>query len=436
MEIKEKCPINRIILIGNGFDLAHGLQTSYQHFIDNFWNKIGTTCSTTYGFSLDNDFVKITVPEMQTLARVFPASGTPYTYDKLSTMVRDYKREGRIITFIVKNSFLKYISKLRHDAGWVDIENAYYQKLKECIKTHQDEIERHHAVEKLNREFEDIKNALEDYLVEETKSKHLWAVDTIDDCITETFGYKELNSKGQKVLSEYEWNYLQQLKAAQETGNETLADWQERLLESSKNLTQEDIAQSLWNTEYPERMHAHPGRILFLNFNYTTTDLPYLSSFNINTLRINAISIHIHGFLKDLKNPIIFGYGDELDENYKELERANDNLFLQNIKSVRYLFTNNYTRLSAFAESAPYQVYVFGHSCGNSDRTLLHYLFEHPNCVSIKPFYHKDKENDNYMDIISNITRAFNDKHALRTRVVNRSNCKTLPQKKIHSQTS
>jgi len=31
--------MNRIILIGNGFDLAHGLKTSYKNFIDDFWNK-------------------------------------------------------------------------------------------------------------------------------------------------------------------------------------------------------------------------------------------------------------------------------------------------------------------------------------------------------------------------------------------------------------
>ena len=31
--------MNRIILIGNGFDLAHGLKTSYADFIDWYWNK-------------------------------------------------------------------------------------------------------------------------------------------------------------------------------------------------------------------------------------------------------------------------------------------------------------------------------------------------------------------------------------------------------------
>jgi len=29
--------MNRVILIGNGFDLAYGLKTSYTDFIDDFW---------------------------------------------------------------------------------------------------------------------------------------------------------------------------------------------------------------------------------------------------------------------------------------------------------------------------------------------------------------------------------------------------------------
>jgi Bacteriophage abortive infection AbiH len=45
--------MNRLVIIGNGFDKAHGLPTSYSDFIDAFWgnvsnvlfyqNKIATT---------------------------------------------------------------------------------------------------------------------------------------------------------------------------------------------------------------------------------------------------------------------------------------------------------------------------------------------------------------------------------------------------------
>ncbi|MGM9675375.1 MAG: AbiH family protein [Bacteroidaceae bacterium] len=33
--------MNRIVLIGNGFDLAHGLKTSYKNFIDWYWSDWG-----------------------------------------------------------------------------------------------------------------------------------------------------------------------------------------------------------------------------------------------------------------------------------------------------------------------------------------------------------------------------------------------------------
>ena len=33
--------MNRLILIGNGFDLAHGLKTSYNDFINWYWEASG-----------------------------------------------------------------------------------------------------------------------------------------------------------------------------------------------------------------------------------------------------------------------------------------------------------------------------------------------------------------------------------------------------------
>ena len=81
----------------------------------------------------------------------------------------------------------------------------------------------------------------------------------------------------------------------------------------------------------------------------------------------------------------------------------------------------------AFINSAPYQVYIIGHSCGNSDRTLLNTLFEHKNCISIKPFsYIKEYGSDNYLEIIQNISRNFTDMKLMRDRVVNKTYRKKL----------
>lgn len=122
-----------------------------------------------------------------------------------------------------------------------------------------------------------------------------------------------------------------------------------------------------------------------------------------------------------------FGYGDELDDDYKRIEKLQDNDFLENIKSVRYHETSNYRRLLGFIESKPYQVITMGHSCGNSDRTLLNTLFEHPNCISVKVYYHQQEDGtDDYSQLIRNLSRNFNDKVAMRSKVVNKERCLPL----------
>ena len=78
--------------------------------------------------------------------------------------------------------------------------------------------------------------------------------------------------------------------------------------------------------------------------------------------------------------------GDELDKSYQSILDMNDNELLRYVKSVKYLETRHYHDLLEFLFSCTFQVLIMGHSCGNSDRTLLNTVFEHENCVSIKPF--------------------------------------------------
>lgn len=126
-------------------------------------------------------------------------------------------------------------------------------------------------------------------------------------------------------------------------------------------------------------------------------------------------------------NSVIFGYGDELDNDYRTIVNKNENKFLDNIKSIKYLEAENYRKLLSFIESEPYQIVIMGHSCGNSDRTLLNTLFEHKNCVSIKPYYYKiDENNDKYIELIQNISRNFTDMKLMRDRVVNKTYCEPL----------
>ncbi len=173
---------------------------------------------------------------------------------------------------------------------------------------------------------------------------------------------------------------------------------------SLKHETQEDV--------------IYPQNIMFLNFNYTKTPEMYLAD--------NSTVNYIHGKLDDPQS-VIFGYGDELDENYKRLKEQNDSECMRHVKSIRYLEHDNYRRMLEFIESAPFQVVIMGHSCGNSDRTLLNTIFEHPYCVSIKPYYYQiDDKTDNYSELTISINRNFNDPKLMRDRVVCKDFCEPL----------
>ena len=58
--------MNRLIIIGNGFDLAHGLKTSYSHFINDYWKKTIQKLQnevnknvTTYLYTFETEDIKI-----------------------------------------------------------------------------------------------------------------------------------------------------------------------------------------------------------------------------------------------------------------------------------------------------------------------------------------------------------------------------------------
>lgn len=163
-----------------------------------------------------------------------------------------------------------------------------------------------------------------------------------------------------------------------------------------------------------------PEQIMLLNFNYTKTANEYLNDYDIFSLN------YIHGVLES-PDSMIFGYGDEFEDKYKRLQNLNNNECLTNIKTIRYQESDNYRKVLDFIESAPFQVCIMGHSCGNSDRTLLNTIFEHRNCISIKPYYYiKDDGTDSYIELIQNISRNFTDMKLMRDRVVNKTYCETL----------
>lgn len=387
--------MNRLVIIGNGFDLAHGLPTSYCHFIDDFWKK---ACYTNGSKKIDykDNFVEITC-ELGGMYNTmdYDAIDKIDSYKELKKFVLRNKEIGYgyfVVDF--KNSFFKIICDQTIIENWVDVENEYYRELKTIVKLGTLTIaEKKQQTIILNKEFEQVRNLLERYLKEKVEEQY-------------DFRLHRNNPFIDVLLPEFinrfdENRYLKEFKSGDH----------------------------LYVREFLEKIGEKNGlTTYFLSFNYTKVVEQYYNVFAFNK-QLN----YIHGKLKNSANLVNFGFGDEMDDDYKMIENIDDNEYLKNFKSFQYLQNSNYKNLLDFVESdQKFQVYIMGHSCGLSDRTMLNTIFEHPNCISIKVFYHQREDGtDNYTEIIQNISRHFNKKKLMREKIVNKTLCEPLPQMQV-----
>lgn len=423
--------MNRIVLIGNGFDLAHDKKTSYKHFIDDYWSGVINDIKGCPDLHYRNNQVEITF-----LRECSFFGGT----------LKDIEAGlGPASKVKPLNRFFFGISKMFNgDNTWVDIENEYYSRLVELYETNENKanrrLERHSGIKTLNKEFDEVKELLVDYLnrVEkeyeectpnkalEEKKNLVWRK------IYSPINPNDLSEEAFDAFVKDEISRLARIKKKYEAVGEISKMRDENLLKKiSYNVNADVISRLLMSFDSPYYFELVPQKILFLNFNYTDIDdmykKPPLHEY-IEEISAKSEFINVHGSLTDLKNnPIIFGYGDELDERYKQIEGCGNNDYLENIKSVNYSNAGNYKKLLQFINSDTFQVFVFGHSCGLSDRTLLNTLFAHKNCASIKCYYHKKSDDsDNFSDVVKNISRCFNSKASMRDRVVDKTRSEPL----------
>lgn len=364
--------MNRLVIIGNGFDLAHGLKTSYANFINWYWDQRRDGLYSIHSNVSEDALCSMVIKDSHYSWANYAWSNSNFK----DIRTNKYLISGiNLINELKENPvfkinccpFFESIQKSIETKGWVDIENEYYRLLKEQLKNNE-------SCQELNNQLRFLQNLLIEYL----KSLDLPEQNKLYlDCIIDYIKPEDVSNEGTQKAHE---------------------DVEARKVDES--------------------IKWLPEQIMLLSFNYTPTTKLYNN--------YNVVRNFIHGTL-DKPESIIFGFGDELDKDYKELQEANDNELLTNVKSVKYLEAPNYRDLLRFIESAPFQVLIMGHSCGLSDRTLLNTIFEHNNCVSIKPFYYvKEDGTDNYLELVQNISRNFTDMKLFRDRVVNKTQCEQM----------
>lgn len=409
--------MNRIVLIGNGFDLAHGLKTSYADFIDWYWNEWGKQLLQGLNRTEDDGLCSFKIKdniEVQNWASVFQGwyykRENPLIPWDTKDVVSLAKQDKKLCDFKM-SPFFERIQKGIECKGWVDIEDEYHNLL---IEYSFHDIS-HQKLILLNKQLLILQKKLIQYLMT-IDNKFVESNEFIRKAIYSPFKELDISIGGQHALNSHIEDGL----------NYDENEWRIKLYQYGRTYDsyyieryrKEKQSGKIIN-EVPYELLL-PNQIMLLDFNYTNTSKMYCEKPSIFTYN------QIHGSL-DNPDSIIFGYGDEMDEHYKKLQNLNDQECLKNIKSINYMNSDNYHKVLRLIESEPYQIFIMGHSCGNSDRTLLNTLFEHKNCTSIKPFYYiKDDGTDNYLELVQNISRNFNDMKLMRDRVVNKTYCEPL----------
>lgn len=361
---------NRIIIVGNGYDRALNLPTSYNDFILDYLKE--AVISSMYKPYEDDPMLKIAY--------------TPYgNKDKMKVMYENMTEIPRFLenarsqfNFEYTTEFFDLLIDHVLDKNWVDIENLYFNLLIRKINSIQksEPINRKYdSIEQLNQQLDFLKKKLEEYL-NKVQSNHK---------------ISPLDSPMQSIHSEF---------------NEKLIGVPAYKLHGKHDSEIEN-----------------PSKVVFLNFNYTD----FLSQLAFSRWQGNFI-INIHGELNNSRNPIIFGYGDDCHPMYESLENEQSDEPLKQIKSFYYPKTDNYHQALSVMSEKPYEVFIVGHSCGLSDRTLLKTIFEDDNCLGIK-IYHRGNEHDHFLKNIA-ISRHFQNKVKLRDKILPYDEYAIIPQAK------
>lgn len=383
--------MNRLILIGNGFDIAHKIKTSYKDFIldylknafkyANNHNKytdqlLSVVRSGYYKNWLNNGNDDIDKWELNDFCACIEQENGMSIYVG-GAPTNDYR--GRVqeykYTLKVKSNLVSKLLSSCKEYNWVDIENEYYKILCE-LSTENKERE----IIELNNNFQFLQKLLYDYLIK----------------IEEEYLSNKYDMSESSLISQ--------------------------LIESVKHNDAPPNKKTVRGITIKTSDAPIPNNILFLNFNYTSTIESYVNE--IQKTVPNTDVIYIHGKLNDINNPMIFGYGDEEETNFEVLEKYDE--CLKYIKTYWYLRTNNYENFLKFIDSDVFEVYIMGHSCGMSDKTMLSSIFNNPNCKKIKAltydksFGSKDLTIDttDYIEKTYQIGRLFKNKADLRKKLI------------------
>lgn len=335
----EKYTYNRLVIVGNGFDLGLGLRTKYEDFLFRLLSEILLKeTDLKYSFvkhihKWDNDLLYLRSSDKDFLEKLKSEIAQANDLRELINLLKPKVQNdiGPPRDFIRYNILLMHLLDQSSELNWVNIESTYFHILVKAFRRTQRESALSLNLKQiviLNREFEYLRVKLNDYIL-------------MQEC--------KFDSRHSELYNLF-------------------------------NILKEPILDPV----VYKRIHGivepmFPQKIVFLNFNYTD-NIEKISNQHLKNYK--SETINIHGQASEHQNSIIFGYGDDSHPVYNDLEQIEDVEHLKFIKSFKYPKSRGYYDLLDFLLSGEkFEVFILGHSCGLSDRVLLKTVFESESCI-------------------------------------------------------
>lgn len=348
----------KILIIGNGFDLYHGLPTRYSDFLffANNWkifkdeyDKQDKSCAASEGKTIkvrlggNNNLTEYSLLDFASHANLYSEDHIAYLDEHL-----------------LNNAWLAYFRKISISGiNWIDFEAEIQRALNQVEIFYCDILQSSYNTIPMRKMHDFMKKVV--FTFSEKAQK------------TET-GYQPLTNT---VFRPNDWDYdrLNRNKALLLESMKTELD----ALNKCLNYYLLEFVSAINIGVYSEQIRDL-GDIYLPNFNYTYT---YEAVYGERAL----IEHHpIHGEAKE--ENLVLGIPDETFPN------TLDYIYFQKYFQRIQRKTGNYYKkwpvrpAHATLEDSPVQVYIMGHSLNKVDKGVLKDFFEEPNVKQIKIFYH------------------------------------------------
>lgn len=355
--------VANILIIGNGFDLYHGLPTRYTDFLTLIKNwgefyEYMPSIPTAYrsGEALDYKYSKInlahnllTSEDIKELSKIDPIH---YKWDNIEQLNRE----------INKNLWIKYfVEKEYEKENWIDFEK---------------EVEK--VVLKV-KDFYDRLPSLYDKKIEGCFDKETQSI--IEIFSGDNNGFPTDKNRA-LVLDDIESSRVEELK---QNVIKTMKNHLDKLIDCLRIYFIEFVDKI--NFSKKASVISEIVNPYVLNFNYTN----YISTYDVSEDSVH----YIHGNIynpSDLNN-MVLGINDE---------KVQDNdfvYFFKYFQRIQKRTGNQYKHWSpepdGYGGRLPLNVYVFGHSLDSNDKSILSDFFKRSDVSKIVIYHHNQKAFEN-----------------------------------------